>query len=97
MNNSKNFTDEDIGVGSGVVVPPSRPSLLTLNSVDYLKLRSECLRRFDEKLVELTPLVDELYELESGGVGLSDRHEVEDIIDCLARMRSAITALKGGE
>jgi hypothetical protein len=90
------FIDDDFGSSLGTAVPPSRPSLLSMPSEDYRNLRLELLSRLERKMDDLSPLVDELCHVEGGGVGRSDRHEVEDIVDCLLRMQSALKSLKGG-
>ena len=90
------FADDDIGSSLGTVVPPSRPSMLTMPPEDYQNLRLDLVKRIEKITDELSSLVDDLCHIEGGGVGRSDRREVEDIVDCLMRMQSSLKSLRGG-
>lgn len=88
-----NFEDSDFGP-SVSLTPPSRPSLAVMKTEDYSRLKLDAIERLDAKLEEVSDIVDELYQIEGRGVGVSDCHEIEDLIDCMARLQSSMRALK---
>lgn len=89
----QNFEDSDFGP-SVFLAPPSRPSLAIMKSEEYARLKEDAIDRLGTKLDEASDIVDELYQIEGRGVGISDCHEIEDLVDCMARLQSSMRALK---
>lgn len=89
-----NFEDSDFGPSTVTSIPPSRPSLAMMKSEEYNRLKLDAIDRLDTKLNEASEIVDELYQIEGRGVGVSDCHEIEDLVDCLARLQTSMRALK---
>lgn len=94
MGRKNAFEDSDFGSPTGASIPPSRSSLTSVSMEEYSRLREEAVGRLESKLIEASEVIDELCQIEGGGVGLSDRHEMEDLIDCLGRLQFAMRALK---
>ena len=88
-----NFEDSDFGPSISLA-PPSRPSLAVMKSEEYSQLKIEAIERLSTKLEEASDIVDELYQIEGRGIGVSDCHEIEDLIDCMARLQNSMRALK---
>ena len=94
MGRKNAFEDSDFGSPMGTSIPPSRLSLTSVSMEEYSMLRDEAIGRLETKLLEASEIIDELCRIEGGGVGLSDRHEMEDLIDFLCRLQHAMRALK---
>ena len=88
-----NFGDSDFGPSISLA-PPSRPSLAVMKTEEYSRLKLDAIERLSTKLEEASDIVDELYQIEGRGIGVSDCHEIEDLIDCMARLQSSMRALK---